>query len=61
MTDIKKVNLKAQKITHVTHYNAKGQFVISKWEDTDPTKVEEERIKLNTHLDIGCKSRTNFR
>lgn len=39
MSDMKKVNLKAKKLTQMTYYNSKGKYVLSKWEDVDPTKV----------------------
>jgi len=39
MNSLKKVNLKAKKLTQTTHYNAKGKYITSKWEDVDPSSV----------------------
>lgn len=39
MHSLKKVNLKAKKLTQTTHYNSKGKYVTSKWEDVDPSSA----------------------
>ena len=39
MVQIKKVNLKAKRLVNVVQYNAKGRFVVPKWEDINPFMV----------------------
>jgi len=45
MSSLKKVNLKAKKLTQVTHYSTKGKYVTSKWEDVDPNAVKKKKDK----------------
>lgn len=47
MTDLKKVNLKAKKLTQVTFYNAKGKNTVTRWEEVDPQKASMSSLLLS--------------
>lgn len=47
MSDLKKVNLKAKKLTQVTFYNAKGKNTVTRWEEVDPQKASMSTMLLS--------------
>jgi len=57
MNSLKKVNLKAKKLTQTTHYNAKGKYITSKWEDVDPSSatmsVCDDEMKFDETMKFG--------
>lgn len=47
MVQLKKVNLKAKRLVNVVQYNAKGRYVVPKWEEINPFLTNDE---LLTHI-----------
>jgi len=47
MVQLKKVNLKAKRLVNVVQYNAKGRFIVPKWEEINPFMTNDE---LLTHI-----------